>query len=377
MSGNPIPFNRASFGRREEALVLEALNSGHISGNGPFTRRCEELLQDALGVPRVLLTSSGTHALEMAALLLGIGPGDEVILPSFTFVSTASAFALRGARLVFVDIRPDTLNINEELVEPALTPNTKAIIAVHYAGVSCEMDTLTVIAARHGVPVVEDNAHGLFGTYRSKFLGTFGRLAALSFHETKNFVSGEGGGLIINDPSLIARADILREKGTNRTAFFSKEVDKYTWVDLGSSYLPSDILAALLLGQLEDRRRVQNKRRAIWEQYFETLQVWAKEMDVLLPIVPEHVGQSYHQFHLLLPSQAERSRFIDHLTDRGIQSVFHYVPLHSSPFGRRVSGQSELPITDKVSNRIVRLPFFTNMVRTEQERVVEAVLASV
>jgi len=321
-----------------------------------------------------LLTTSCTHALDMAALLLDIQPGDEVIIPSFTFVSTVNAFVLRGARPVFADIRPDTLNLDETKLEQLVTPRTKAIAVVHYAGVGCEMDTIMEIANRHGIPVVEDNAHGLFGKYKGKYLGTFGCLATQSFHETKNFTCGEGGALLINDPRYIERAEIIREKGTNRSRFFRGQVDKYTWVDIGSSYLPSDILAAFLYAQLEMREQIQTKRRRIWEYYYKHLQDWARDHGVRLPIVPMHCEQSYHMFYLLLPSLEQRQALIDHLKKQGILAVFHYLPLHLSDMGRRFGGkQGDCPVTEDVSDRLLRLPFYNDLCGEDQERVVEAI----
>src|SRR6202790_401320 len=289
-----IPFNRPCLAGNEYKYIAQAIANGHASGDGPYTRECHELLEKELGVPRVLLTTSCTHALEMAALLLDCGPEDEVIVPSFTFVSTANAFALRGARLVFADIRPDTLNLDESRLESLITPRTKAIVVVHYAGVSCEMDTILAVASRHGVRVVEDNAHGLFSRYKGKYRGKFGCLATQSFHETKNFTCGEGGALIINDAELMERALVIREKGTNRSRFFRGEIDKYTWVDLGSSYLPSDLLAAFLYAQLEARDRIQAKRREIWNTYFNELAGWADENGARLPVVTSHCVHPSH-----------------------------------------------------------------------------------
>ena len=333
------------------------------------------LLERELGVPKALLTTSCTHALEMAALLLDIQPGDEVIVPSFTFVSTVNAFVLRGARPIFMDIRPDTLNIDETLIERRIGPRTRAIVPVHYAGVGCEMDAILDIAARHGLAVVEDNAHGLFGKYRERFLGTFGSLAALSFHETKNFICGEGGALLINDPRYIERAEILREKGTNRSRFFRGQVDKYTWVDVGSSYVLSDILAAFLLAQLESRTEVHAKRRRVWEFYRDHLWKWAEDRCVRLPVVPPWCSQSYHMFYLLLPSTERRNALISHLKARNILSVFHYVPLHTSEMGQRFGGRpGDCPVTESVSDRLLRLPFYNDLAEDEQMSVVEAIL---
>lgn len=369
-----IPFNKPETVGRELEYVREAIAAGHISGDGGFTRRCSALLQEQLGVARVLLTTSCTHALEMMALLLELRPGDEVIVPSFTFVSTVNAFVLRGVRPVFADIRPDTLNIDETRLEALITPRTRAIVVVHYAGVGCEMDAIQDIARRRGVAVLEDNAHGLFGRYRGRHLGTFGGLGALSFHETKNFNCGEGGALLINDPRYTERAEILREKGTDRSRFFRGQVDKYTWVDIGSSYLPSDMLAAYLYAQLEERERVQARRREIWERYCEGLSVWAKSRGVLLPTVPSHCEQAYHMFYLLMPALEERDALIAHLRGRDILAVFHYLPLHLSDMGRSHGGRPGMcPITENVSDRLVRLPFFFALTREEQDEVTRAV----
>lgn len=370
-----IPFNRPSFGPRETAHLQSAVEERHFSGDGAFTRRCNELLERSLGVSKALLTTSCTHALEMAALLLEIEPGDEVVVPSFTFVSTANAFALRGARPVFVDVRPDTLNLDERLLEGVIGPRTRAIVPVHYAGVACEMDEITRIAESAGVPIVEDNAHGLFGRYRGRHLGTFGALATQSFHETKNFSCGEGGALLINDPALVARAEIIREKGTNRSRFFRGQIDKYTWVDLGSSFLPSDLLAAILLAQLEQRDEIQGHRRRIWERYHEGLRDWASAHGVTQPHVPEHCEQAYHMYYLLLRDLDHRTAFIDHLRGRGIASAFHYQPLHLSDMGRGFGGHpGQCPVTESVSDRLVRLPFFNALGEAAREQTIEAIL---
>jgi dTDP-4-amino-4,6-dideoxygalactose transaminase len=370
-----VPFNRPSVVGREVAYMAEAIQRGHISGDGEFTRRCQDLLKQRLGVEAALLTTSGTHALEMSALLLDIAPGDDVLMPDFTFVSTANAFVLRGARPVFVDIRPDTLNIDESLIEERITPRTRAIVPVHYAGIGCDMDSIGRIAERHGLAVVEDNAHGLYARRAGRVLGTYGALAALSFHETKNFYCGEGGALLVNDPALVARAEIVREKGTNRKRFFRGEVDKYTWVDVGSSYVLSDLLAAFLLGQLEQRETVLSARRAIFERYAAGLSNWAREQGVGLPHVPPDCEPSYHIFYLLLPTTEARTRLIAALRARGILSVFHYLPLHRSEMGKRLCpADSEFPVTDSVSERLVRLPFYTTLSESDQAFVVESIL---
>jgi dTDP-4-amino-4,6-dideoxygalactose transaminase len=374
MSAYRIPFNKAGLVGNEFGYIFEALEQGHISGDGGFTHKCHTLLEQQLQVKKVLLTTSCTHALEMVALLLDLQPGDEVIVPSFTFVSTINAFILRGARPVFVDIHPDTFNLDETQLEQFITPRTKAIIPVHYAGVGCEMNVIMEIAESYNLAVIEDNAHGLFGKYRGKYLGTFGCLATQSFHETKNFTCGEGGALLINDPQYIERAEIIREKGTNRSRFFRGEIDKYTWVDLGSSYLPSDILAAFLYAQLEARGQIQAKRRRIWEYYYEHLQAWARNHGVRLPIVPTHCDQPYHMFYLLMPSLDQRQALSAHLKARGILSVFHYLPLHLSAMGRRFGGQAgDCPVTEEVSDRLLRLPFYNELSETEQVQIVAAI----
>ncbi len=371
-----IPFNRPCLVGNEYEYIAQAIANGHASGDGPFTRKCHEFLEEELGVPRVLLTTSCTHALEMAALLLECGPEDEVIVPSFTFVSTANAFALRGARLVFADIRPDTLNLDESRLESLITPRTKAIVVVHYAGISCEMDSILAIASRHGVRIVEDNAHGLFSRYKGTYTGKFGCLAAQSFHETKNFTCGEGGALIVNDAELLERALVIREKGTNRSRFFRGEVDKYTWVDLGSSYLPSDLLAAFLYAQLEAREKIQEKRRRVWNRYYESLADWAQSNDVRLPVVPPECEQAYHMFYLLLPSVAHRDSLILDLKAQSILSVFHYTPLHLSEAGKKFAARpSDCPVTEEISERLLRLPFYNDLSESEQDEITAAVMS--
>jgi dTDP-4-amino-4,6-dideoxygalactose transaminase len=371
-----IPFNRASVAGRELEYVRAAVEDGHISGDGPYTRRCEALLEHELGVERVLLTTSCTHALEAAALLLDVGPGDEVIVPSFTFVSGANAFALRGAKVVFADVRSDTLNLDETHVEALAGPRTKAIVPTHYAGVACELDAIGEAGRRAGAAVVEDNAHGLFGKYRGRPLGSFGLFAAHSFHETKNVTSGEGGALAITDRAFVEAAEIVREKGTNRKQFFRGQVDKYTWVSVGSSYVQSDLLAAFLLAQLEERVEIQAARERIWRRYDETLRAWAAEVGASLPFVPEHCEQSFHMYYVVLPSLDARTRLIADLRARGILAVFHYQPLHLSEVGRAYGGRpGQCPVTEDVSDRLLRLPFFTALRESEQDEVIAAVLA--
>ena len=376
MTGRRVPFNKPFLVGTEMQYVADAAAAMHFSGDGAFTKRCQARLESMTGAHRALLTTSGTHALELAALLLDVGPGDEVILPSFTFASTANAFVLRGATPVFCDIRPDTLNLDERRVERLVTSRTRAIVAVHYAGVACEMDELLSIARPRGIAVVEDNAHGLFGRYRSRPLGSIGVLAALSFHETKNISCGEGGGLLINDPVLVARAEILREKGTNRAAFFRGEIDKYSWVDIGSSYLPSDISAAFLWAQLERADDIQARRRAIWERYAAELASWAADQGVRLPIVPAHSEHPAHLFHVILPSADDQAAFIDHMRVQGISAVFHYLPLHASSAGRRWRHDlsDPCPVTEHVSSRLVRLPVYAELTEDLQRHVIATAL---
>ena len=369
-----IHFNQPFAVGNEFDYMRQAIANAHTCGNGPFSKQCTAFLERTLGVPKALLTTSCTHALEMAALLLNLQAGDEVIFPPFTFVSTVNAFVLRGVRPVFCDIRPDTLNLDERILENFITSRTKAIVPVHYAGVGCEMDAILEIAGRHGVPVVEDNAHGLFGKYKGKYLGTFGCMATQSFHETKNFNCGEGGALLINDPRYSERAEIVHEKGTDRSRFFRGQVDKYTWVDVGSSYLPSDMLAAYLLAQLESHEQIQAKRRWIWNYYHGQLQEWAAQQGVRLPIIPEHCEQAYHMFYLLLPSLDQRQALIARLKAQDIASVFHYLPLHLSVMGRKFGGtEGDCPVTEDVSDRLLRLPFYNDLTESDLARVVAAI----
>jgi len=374
MASLRVDFNRPILIGNELEYIRQAVENSHISGDGMFTKKVHTLLEQELGVPKALLTTSCTHALEMAAILLDIQPGDEVIIPDFTFVSTVNAFVLRGATPVFLDVRPDTLNLDESKLEKSITPHTKAVVPVHYAGVACEMDQILAISRQYGIAIVEDNAHGLFGRYKGKYLGTFGALASQSFHETKNFASGEGGALLINEPALVERAEIIREKGTNRSRFFRGQVDKYTWVDIGSSYLPSDILAAFLYAQLEQREKIQLHRRQVWEIYYAGLNDWATAHDVQLPCVPENCEQSYHMFYMLLPSLELRQKLIMYLRDCGIYSVFHYLPLHRSEMGQRFGGKpGDCPVTERVSDQLIRLPFHNALTGNEQEIVIDAI----
>lgn len=371
MSNYRIPFNKPTSLGNELQYIEEAIKSNHLSGDGNFTHKCHKLLELELNVPKILLTTSCTHALEMSALLLDIQEGDEVIIPDFTFVSTVNAFVLRGAHPIFADIRLDTLNIDESRLESLITPRTRAIVVVHYAGVGCEMNAIMEIAARHGIKVVEDNAHGLFGRYHGRSLGTFGSFATQSFHETKNFTCGEGGALLINDGTAIERAEIIREKGTNRTKFFRGQVDKYSWVDVGSSFLPSDMLAAFLYAQLEQHELIQGNRHKIWNRYDAALRSWSITCGVSVPTVPSYCEQASHMYYLLLPSLEQRQSLIAWLKRHGILAVFHYLPLHLSDMGRRFGGRiGDCPVTENVSDRLLRLPFYTNITTDEQDEVI-------
>ena len=369
-----IPFNRPTSVPEAGSAILQALDSGKLSGDGPFTKRCEAALERITGARRVLLTSSCTAALEMSAILLGGEAGGEVIVPSFTFVSTANAFATHGLRPVFADCRADTLNIDERGLERLITPRTRAIVAMHYGGVACDMERILDIAGRHNLAVIEDNAHGLFGKYKGRALGTFGRVATQSFHETKNLTCGEGGAIVINDASLIERAEIAREKGTDRSRFFRGQVDKYTWVDLGSNYLCSELQAAMLAAQLENAADIQARRRAIWNCYDTELTEWCAAHEIRRLAVPDGAEHPSHLFALLMPSAASRKALIDYLGSHGILAVFHYIPLHLSPMGARFGGAvGDCPVAEDVSERIVRLPFYTDLSYDEQTSVIEAV----
>nr|AFV71298.1 PyrC1 [Streptomyces rugosporus] len=368
-----IPFNRPHLTGAESGYMATALSRGLLEGDGPFTKRASALLRRMLGASEALLTTSCSHALDMTGLLLDLRPGDEVIMPSFTFPSTANAYALRGAVPVFVDCRPDTLNIDERLVEEAITERTKAIVVVHYAGVACEMDAIGRLAERYGLVVVEDNAHGLGGSYRGRPLGSFGVLATQSFHATKNAHCGEGGALIVNDPELVAAAEIIREKGTNRTQYYRGEVDKYHWVDLGSSYLPSELLAAFLTAQLERFDDIQARRQEVWHAYHARLAEWAAETGVRRPAVPEGCLQPAHLYFLLLPEAEARRAFIAHLREQGIQATPHYRPLHSAPAGTRYGRTSGCPVTDLVADQVVRLPLYSGLSDEDVDAVVDAI----
>lgn len=370
-----IPFNKPPHTGLEEKYVLEAMGSEKISGDGSFSRRCQSWFESSLGCPKTLLTPSCTHALEMAALLIDVRPGDEIIMPSYTFVSTANAFVLRGARIVFVDIRPDTMNIDEQLVEAAITSRTRAIVVVHYAGVACEMDTIMALASRHQLAVIEDAAQGMMATYKGRPLGTIGHIGAYSFHETKNYTSGgEGGLLLINDTQYIARSEIIREKGTNRSQFFRGVVDKYSWVDLGSSYLPSELQAAYLWGQLECAREIHENRLQSWQAYWEGLRFLADTGYLTLPTIPSGCEHNAHMFYLKLSSADERDALLAHLKAEGVMAVFHYVPLHSAEAGRQFSTfRGEDHYTTQESERLIRLPLWYGLESRDVAHIIQSV----
>ena len=372
-----IPFNRPYLTGKEFTHIQDAVSAGQLAGNGRFTKLCQGWLERRIGAPRVLLTQSCTAALEMAALLLDLEPGDEVIMPSFTFVSSANAFALRGARPVFVDIRADTLNLDERQVEAAITARTKAILVMHYAGVACEMDTLLDIAHRRGLIVVEDAAHALMSSYKGRPLGGFGHLATFSFHETKNVISGEGGALVINDPRFAERAEIIWEKGTNRSQFSRGRVDKYTWMDIGSSFLPGELTAAFLWAQLEEAESITARRLDVWNRY----RRYATDIEALglrMPVIPAECEHNAHLFYLLLPSPVHRTEILNDLNARGVNAVFHYVPLHSSPAGVRYGrAAGAMSVTDDCSARLIRLPLWVGMPEDASREVVDRLSESV
>lgn len=371
-----IPFNKPFIAGKELYYIAQAVTFGNLGGDGLFTRRCAELLQERFGIPKVLLTPSCTAALEMAAQLCEVGPGDEVILPSYTFVSTASAFVRLGAKPVFVDIRPDTLNIDDALIEQAITPRTRAICVVHYAGVSCEMDRIMTIARAYGLRVVEDAAQGVNSWYNGRALGSIGDLGCYSFHETKNVICGEGGALCINAPELIERAEIIRDKGTNRQRFFRGEVDKYTWVDVGSSYVPSEICSAFLCGQLEEIDRITQRRQQIHLRYLEALKPLEHQGFLQLPCVPDDCVSNHHLFYVVLPTPELRDGLLDRFRASGIRAVFHYIPLHNSPFGSQLCGPTRLPNTEDLSARLIRLPVFNDITTGEIDTVIASIQAA-
>ena len=372
MTARFLPFNRPHLTGHEFDYMRQAVENAQLAGDGPFTRRCHAWLEEHVGCAKALLTHSGTAALEMSALLAGAGPGDEVIMPSFTFVSTANAFVLRGATPVFVDIRPDTLNLDETLVEPAITPRTRAVVPVHYAGVGCEMDDILGLAVSRDLVVIEDAAQAFDAFYRGRPLGTFGQLAAMSFHETKNIVSGEGGALYINDPSFSARAEILREKGTDRSRFLRGQVDKYSWVDVGSSFLPGELIAAFLCAQMEHAGAITEARRDIWQWYYERLHSLESRGWLRRPIVPAHCRQNAHMFYVLVRDLETRTKVLADLNAGGVNAVFHYVPLHSAPSGLKY-GRIAGPMrhTEDVSGRLIRLPLWVGMTQADVDHVAD------
>lgn len=378
MSDKQIPFNWPYMTGKELHYIAEAHFNGRLAGDGPFTKRCHAWLQQRTGCSKALLTHSCTAALEMAALLLDIRPGDEVIMPSYTFVSTANAFALRGGVPVFVDVRADTLNLDERLIEAAITPRTRAIAVVHYAGVACEMDTIMDIARRHGLAVVEDAAQGVMATYKGRALGAIGDLGAYSFHETKNVIAGEGGALLVRDPELVLRAETVREKGTDRSRFFRGEVDKYTWQEVGSSFLPGELVAAFLWAQLEHADAITGERLARWEYYHDMLEPLELSGALRRPVIPAECEHNAHMYYVLLDSALDRQAVLDELKRNGIGAVFHYVPLHSSPAGQRYGRtHGRLEVTDSLSERLVRLPLWMGITPHQQEKVVQVLTASV
>lgn len=370
-----IPFNKPCSVGTELDYLNQCFVNEHLAGDGAFTKKCEAVLSAMLdGAEKVFLTTSCTHALEMTALLLDIRAGDEIILPAFTFPSTANAFVLRGATPVFADVRPDTLNIDERQIERLITPRTKAVVVVHYAGISCEMDAICAVAEKYNLVVVEDNAHGLSGKYKGKPLGTFGQMATQSFHETKNFSCGEGGALVVNDAKFVERAEYIREKGTNRSRMFRGEIDKYSWIDVGSSYVMADLLAAYLYAQLKAAEKIQTRRREIWRRYATGLREWAAENAVRLPFVPEETEPAYHLFYMIMPSFAERTKLINYLKEAGVHSIFHYQPLHLSKMGRRFGGRvGDCPVTEDASNDLLRLPFYNDLSVEDQDYVIEKI----
>jgi dTDP-4-amino-4,6-dideoxygalactose transaminase len=372
-----IPFNKPFVAGKELYYIAQAVTMGNLGGDGHFTKKCAELMQERFGIKKILMTPSCTAALEMAAQLCVVGPGDEVIMPSYTFVSTASAFVRMGAKPVFVDIRPDTLNIDETLIEDAITERTKAICVVHYAGVSCEMDRIMAIARGHNLKVVEDAAQGVNSWYNGRALGSIGDLGCYSFHETKNYICGEGGALCINNPEMIQRAEIIRDKGTNRQRFFRGEVDKYTWVDVGSSYVPSEICSAFLYAQLEEMDRISDRRKEIYQTYRRALKPLEAQGLLQLPVIPEDCDSNYHLFYVILPTAEQRERVLDILKAAGVRAVFHYVPLHNSPKGRELVGDVSLTLTEELSSRLIRMPFYHGITDEDQGFVVSTLLNAV
>ncbi len=369
-----IPFNKPFIVGQELYNIAQAVIGGHLSGDGKYSQLCHQWLEEKLGVPKALLTHSCTGALEMSAILTNLEPGDEVIMPSYSFVTTANAFVLRGAIPVFIDIRPDTLNIDENLIEQAITPKTKAIIPVHYAGIACEMDSITTISKNHNLTIIEDAAQALLATYKGKYLGSIGDIACTSFHETKNFISGEGGAIFINDPTLIERSMIIREKGTNRPQFLKNEIDKYTWVDIGSSFLPSELIGAFLWPQLENSEAILQKRLQLFSRYSTGLKSVTQKKELRIPVIPEYCSSNAHMFYLITRTESEQTKLLHFLNERGIGAIFHYIALHSSPAGIKYARTNgTMKVTDEVSARIVRLPLFYDMTSDMVDKIVDLI----
>lgn len=377
MDSGKIQFNRPHMTGKELYYIAEAKFGNMLAGDGPFTKRCHQWLENTTRCNMALLTHSCTAALEMAALLLDIQPGDEIIMPSYTFVSTANAFVLRGGVPVFVDIREDTLNLDERLIEAAITPRTRVIVPVHYAGVACEMDSILAIAQRYGLHIVEDAAQGIMACYKGRPLGSLGSLGALSFHETKNVISGEGGALLVNNPDFARRAEIIREKGTDRSSFFRGEVDKYTWQEVGSSFLPGELIAAFLWAQLEEAKNITEQRMACWHHYHDALAPWEHKGLLRRPIIPAECTHNAHMYYVLLDSQIDRQTVLDALKNAGVHSVFHYVPLHSSPAGKRHGRvHGSMAVTDRQSERLIRLPLWIGLTTEQQNRVITVLVTA-
>ena len=367
-----IPFNKATLFGTEIRYIMDVLSSGNIGGDHKFSKECQNLMKEKFNAKSIFLTTSCSMALDMCGILADIKHGDEIILPSYTFVTSANVFVLHGAKPVFVDIRKDNMNIDENKIEQAITSKTKAIVVVHYAGVACEMDKIMEIAKKHNLIVIEDAAQGVNATYKGKYLGTIGDLGAYSFHETKNYSCGEGGAIIINNPKFLERAEIIREKGTNRSKFLRGEVDKYTWVDVGNSFLPSDILAAVLLPQLENMNVIQNKRKQIYDYYYSGLKYLEEQGIIQLPSIPKDCESNYHMFYLLLENFEKRNNVLSALKENGIYSVFHYVPLHTSPMGKSFGyKEGDLPITEQVGKTLIRLPFYYDLTKEEQDYIIK------
>ncbi len=370
-----IPFNKPCIVGKELEYIKKAIEKGKLSGNGEFTKKCDSFIEKKFGIKKALLTTSGTDALEMACILLDLKQDDEIILPSYTFVSSVNAILLRGARPVFADIRPDTLNIDENKLEEKITDKTKAIMLVDYAGIGCEMDKIRKIAEKYNLYIIEDAAQGVNAKYKNRYLGSFGDVSAYSFHETKNYIAGEGGALLINNEKFIERAEIIWEKGTNRQQFFRGEIDKYTWVDIGSSFLPSELNAAYLWAQFEHLDDIQNKRKELFEYYYTELKQLEEKKVLSLPIISNECSPNYHIFYLILKNEKTRNSLMDHLKSKGILAVFHYIPLHLSPMGKKIGYKNgDFPITEDLSERLLRLPMYYSLTETEQDYIIKNII---